>query len=52
MSEHDEYYPWFLKKPFPKIYFIDADKDKKEKEKKTQEEKEKAQKEKADNLKI
>ena len=45
MSEHDEYYPWYLKTPFPKIYFIDADKDKKEKEKKPQ--KEKVQKEKS-----
>lgn len=47
MSEHDEYYPWFLKTPFPKIYFINADKDKKEKEKRLQQEREKAQKEKS-----
>ena len=49
MSEHDEYYPWFLKTPFPKIYFINADKDKKEKEKekRLEQEREKAQKEKS-----
>jgi len=47
MSEHDEHYPWFLKTPFPKIYFINADKNRKEKEKEKRLQQEKAQKEKS-----